>query len=162
MYIVDSNCFIQNARAYNPMDIALSFWDKVSELADSLQFFSIDKVKAELNGSNDELSTWAKQRAEDFFKPIGIEEMEPYIEQIVPWAANSNYKQAAKDRFLQAEYADPFLVAYAIAHENVIVVTEEVSAKDSKKDIKLPDVCDHFGIRSMHFMDMLREMNVTY
>lgn len=88
--------------------------------------------------------------------------MKPYIEQIAPWAASSNYKHAAKDRFLQAEYADPFLVAYAMSHENVIVVTEEVSAKDSKKDIKLPDVCDHFGIRSMHFMDMLRKMNVTY
>lgn len=162
MYIVDSNCFIQNARAYNPMDIALSFWDKVTELANSLKFCSIDKVKAELIGSNDKLSSWTKQLPKDFFKPIGTEDMKPYIEQIVPWAANSSYKQVAKDRFLQAEYADPFLVAYAMSHENVIVVTEEVSKKDSKRDIKLPDVCDHFGIQYMHFMDMLRELNVTY
>lgn len=72
MYIVDSNCFIQNARAYNPMDIALSFWDKVSELANSLQFFSIDKIKAELIESNDGLSSWTKEIPEDFFKPIAL------------------------------------------------------------------------------------------
>lgn len=141
---------------------SLKFWDKVTELANSLEFCSIDKVKAELIGSNDELSKWAKQLPDNFFKSIGTEEMKPYIEQIAPWAANSNYKQSAKDRFLQAEYADPFLVAYAMSHENVIVVTEEVSAKDSKRDIKLPDVCDHFGIQSMQFIDMLRELNVTY
>lgn len=134
----------------------------MTELANSLEFCSIDKVKAELIGSNDELSKWAKQLPDNFFKSIGTEEMKPYIEQIAPWAANSNYKQSAKDRFLQAEYADPFLVAYAMSHENVIVVTEEVSAKDSKRDIKLPDVCDHFGIQSMQFIDMLRELNVTY
>lgn len=102
---------------------SLKFWDKVTELANSLEFCSIDKVKAELIGSNDELSKWAKQLPDNFFKSIGTEEMKPYIEQIAPWAANSNYKQSAKDRFLQAEYADPFLVAYAMSHENVIVVT---------------------------------------
>ncbi|HAT61620.1 MAG TPA: hypothetical protein DCS83_03590 [Prevotella sp.] len=42
------------------------------------------------------------------------------------------------------------------------MVTEETSARDSKKDIKLPDVCTHFGVRPIHFMDMLREMGVTY
>lgn len=162
MYIVDSNCFIQNARSYNPMDIALSFWGKITDLAKSSSFFSIDKVKAELVGSNDELSAWAKALPGDFFRVIGTEELRPYIEQIVPWAAGTDYKQSAKDRFLQADYADLFLVAFAMAHENVVVITEEVSAKDSKKDIKLPDVCDHFGVQHMHFMDMHRVLNVTY
>lgn len=89
-------------------------------------------------------------------------ELKPYTEMIFSWAVTSNYKQVAKDRFLQFDYADPFLVAYALSHDDITIVTEEVSAKGSKKDIKLPDVCNHFGIRSIKFMEMLREMNETY
>lgn len=162
MYIVDSNCFIQNSRAYNPMDIALSFWNKMTELANRLKFYSIDKVKVELIGGNDELSKWVRQIPADLFKPTTPTELKPYSEKIIPWAFNSDYKQTAKDRFLQSDYADPFLVAFALSHNDVTVVTEEVSAKDSKKDIKLPDVCNLFGIRSINFMDMLREMGETY
>ena len=157
MYLIDSNCFIQNYRVYNPMDIALSFWKKITELAIDEKFCSIDKVKAELVSSNDSLSKWIKSLPSSFFKPISDQELKPYINEIVPWAVESDYKQAAKDRFLRAEYADPFLVSYAMEHRNedVVVVTEEVSAK-------LPDVCTHFDIRSIHFVDMLREMGETY
>lgn len=162
MYIVDSNCFIQNYRLYNPMDIALSFWTKTTELVNRKKIYSIDKVKSELLSGKDKLSEWTKKViSQFFFLPITAVEMNAYAT-IVQWASESDYKPQAKDRFMQPGYADPFLVAYALSHENVTVVTEEVGARDSKKDIKLPDVCMHFGVQSIHFMDMLREMKVTY
>ena len=41
-------------------------------------------------------------------------------------------------------------------------VTEEVSAVNSKKDIKLPDACNAFGVRSINFMQMRRELKVQF
>ena len=43
-----------------------------------------------------------------------------------------------------------------------IVVTEETSAPFSKKNIKLPDVCNSFGIKCINFISMLRELKVTF
>jgi hypothetical protein len=143
------------------MDIALSFWTKTTELVDRKKIYSIDKVKTELVSGDDELSKWAKERPPFFFLPITAVEMNAYAA-VVQWASESDYKPHAKDRFMQPGYADPFLIAYALSHKDITVVTEEVSARDSKKDIKLPDACAHFRIRSIHFMEMLREMKVTY
>lgn len=163
MYIIDSNCFIQNYRSYNPMDIALSFWHKIADLVKEGNIHSIDKVREELVKNKDDLSEWAKNMPQTFFFPIASVEMHAYFN-IVNWASVSDYKPQAKIRFMAPDYADPYLIAYALSHqaENVTIVTEEVSARDSKKDIKLPDVCAHFNVRSIHFMEMLREMKVTY
>lgn len=59
-YVVDSNFFIQAHRATYPLDVATSFWTKVSELAHSGRIISIDKVKNELYDKNDDLEKWCK------------------------------------------------------------------------------------------------------
>ena len=66
-------------------------------------------------------------------------------------------------KFIDASKADIYFVAFASLSPNeYTVVTEEVSAVDSKKDIKLPDACAAFGIRSINFIQMLRELKVQF
>jgi hypothetical protein len=48
VYIVDTNFFIQAHRANYPLDIAVTFWERVKVLAVSGQIISIDKVKHEI------------------------------------------------------------------------------------------------------------------
>jgi hypothetical protein len=55
VFIVDSNFFIQAHRANYPLDIAITFWKKVKELADNGSIVSIDKVKHEIYQNDDEL-----------------------------------------------------------------------------------------------------------
>jgi hypothetical protein len=57
-YIIDSSCFIEASRVHNPLDVALSFWNKIKILADQGRIFSIDKVKDELMQGKDGLSNW--------------------------------------------------------------------------------------------------------
>jgi hypothetical protein len=52
VYVVDTNFFIQAHRAYYPLDVASSFWEKVKQLADDGKIISIDKVKQEIYKNN--------------------------------------------------------------------------------------------------------------
>jgi len=69
IYVVDSNFFIQAHRAHYPFDVAVSFWNKVKQLAHAQKIISIDKVKDEIYGHNDELEEWCKANLpRDFFR----------------------------------------------------------------------------------------------
>ena len=52
-------------------------------------------------------------------------------------------------------------VAYARVH-GATVVTNEQSAPESKREIKLPDVCDQFGVQHENTFAMLRALNVRF
>ncbi|MCY4482820.1 MAG: DUF4411 family protein [Spirochaetaceae bacterium] len=57
--------------------------------------------------------------------------------------------------------ADGWLVAYARVHR-AIVVTNEQSAPESRREIKLPDVCDQFEVKHENTFAMLRALNVSF
>ena len=42
------------------------------------------------------------------------------------------------------------------------VVTNEQSAPESRKEVKLPDVCDQFGVRRDHTFTMLRSLSIQF
>ena len=69
------------------------------------------------------------------------------------------YFDYAKAKF--ATGADGWLVAYARVH-GATVVTNEQSAPDSKREIKLPDVCDQFEVQHKNTFAMLRTLNVCF
>ncbi len=56
VYLVDSSCFMTASQTTYPFDVAESFWNKLSELANNHSFYSIDKVQAEINANIDELA----------------------------------------------------------------------------------------------------------
>ncbi|HKP62829.1 MAG TPA: DUF4411 family protein [Polyangiales bacterium] len=67
--------------------------------------------------------------------------------------------RAAKAKF--ASGADGWLVAFA-AVQNGVVVTNEQPAPESKREIKLPDVCVQFGVQYKDAFQMLRELAVQF
>jgi len=69
VFIVDSNFFIQAHRMYYPLDVVISFWNKVKQLAVEGKIISIDKVKHEIYQNEDALKKWCEDNLpEDFFK----------------------------------------------------------------------------------------------
>ncbi len=70
---------------------------------------------------------------------------------------HSRYFKAAKDKF--AKGADDWLVACAQVH-GAIVVTNERNAPESKRQVKLPDVCAEFGVQTTNTFSMLRTLGV--
>lgn len=164
VYVVDSNFFIQAHRAHYPLDVAVSFWAKVKQLAYEGKIISIDKVKDELYDKNDALEAWCKTNLpEEFFKNTD-EVMETYAH-VIGWAASKSgqYNQNALNVFMSADEADAFLVAYTLAdNANRILVTHEISAPNSQKNIKIPDVCLGVNVRFVNTMDMLRQLGESF
>lgn len=162
-YLLDSNVFIQAHRMYYPFDVVPGFWHKLIELADKEVIISIDKVRRELCDKNnpDELAIWCTSKVnKNFFVDTSMC-VKSYGE-VANWAyAQNQYTQNAKDEFLATDLADPWLVAYAIEND-CIIVTHETSAPAAKRKIKIPEACMHFGIRYITPIEMFRELNEQF
>lgn len=152
------------SRVTYPFDIAVSFWNKIAELAQSGAFYSIDKVENEIKINDDMLSSWCSENLpEDFFISTETEEIYKKYAELANWAQSKGIKQSGVDKFIDGEKADIYFVAFcSLAPDEYTVVTEEVSAINSKKEIKLPDACNSFGVHSVNFMQMLRELKVQF
>lgn len=164
IYVVDSNFFIQAHRVNYPLDVAFSFWNKVKQLAEEGKIISIDKVKNEIYDKNDALEEWCRANLpEDFFKESS-EVMAAYG-QVSAWAISRSYHYMpnALNEFLDADEADAFIVAYALANpNNRIVVTQEISEPNRKNKIKIPEACIALNVQFVNTMDMFRRLGETF
>ena len=112
---------------------------------------SIDKVGDELAAGADELTVWAAQRGNGFFRRTDAAVAARFGE-VSAWVTGQQYEPVAVNTFLQV--ADFYLVAHALAGGHV-VVTHEVAA-NSVRRVKIPNACVGLGLRFMTPYEMLR------
>jgi hypothetical protein len=158
VYVLDANVFIQAARSYYPQELVPCFWEALVEHAKRGHILSIDRVKNELDKGQDELSEWANAHFANYFRKTD----EPRIVKAYRKIArrlekNKQYTYNAKRNFLGE--ADGWLIAFAKAH-GYIVVTHEQSSPQSRKKIKIPDVCRRFKVECINPFMMLRELDI--
>jgi hypothetical protein len=159
-YIVDANILIQAYRKYYPMDVFCGFWDKVKHLADSNSIISIDKVKDEVWLNKDALTRWCRNQLSDDFFVKSSAFIGEYAHVIKTVSGLGKYTPNAMSEFADETVADAFLIATALSStNNYVLVSEEVPTNSIKK-VKIPDVCNLFGVRCINTVDMLRELEV--
>lgn len=162
-YIVDSDVFITAKNRYYAFDICPGFWDSLIHGSEVGQLRSIDKVRQELlNGRPDEdLVQWTSKRVpRAFFLSTAGQDVVAAFGEVMLWVQRSTqYFDRAKAEF--ATKADGWLVAYAMVH-GVRVATNEQSNPDSRKEVKLPDVCIQFGVAYEDTFAMLKALHVRY
>jgi hypothetical protein len=164
VYVVDSNFFIQAHRDTYPLDVAFSFWNKVSQLARESKIISIDKVKNEIYDKNDNLEAWCRENLPDGFFKETSEIMAEYG-QVSAWAVSksTHYLPAALNEFLDADEADAFIIAYALADSSErTIVTQEVSRPEMKNKIKIPEPCNALNVRFIKVIEMFRELGEVF
>lgn len=164
-YIIDSNVFITPHRGYSPIDVAVSLWAKLRDLAQCGTINSIDKVEDELNTHDDELSLWMRTNVPNsFFLSTNTQETINKLQSIINWANSSTfYNQTAKRKFLHLDKADIYLVAFAaVDPTNWTVVSMEKPNPHNTGEIKLPDACTYFNVRCISLQDMMRELGEIY
>ncbi len=156
-YLLDANIFIQAKNLHYGFDFCPAFWDWLIEQNEKGKVFSIEKVGDEINAGDDELSQWANKQVDGFFlKPDA--NMAAVFPTVSQWASNQSYEAVAINTFLQV--ADYYLVCHALGH-GLIIVTHEVPA-NSKKRIKIPNVCIGLGIKFMSPYEMLRHEQARF
>ena len=159
-FIIDSNILIESHRVDYGFDICPGFWELMSRAFKSGIVLSHQKVLNELRKSNDELSKWAKGMPKTCFPGETEQEFAVYHD-LCAWAANQQYKQPAIVRFCDVDYADPWICAKAKVM-GLTLVTQEVSAPYSRKDIKLPDACGSVDVPCINKYELLRRLSARF
>ncbi len=108
------------------------------------------------SGKNDELYKWA-QNSKYAFKSYDVPDEPNIIKQM-----SSKYAEWVNDKMSSAN-ADPWLIAQAKCN-NWKIVTEERSTTGStpKKNIRIPDVCKDFDVKSINLLELAIEQRWSY
>jgi len=159
MFVIDTGVFIQAKQTYYAFDIAPRFWQHLIEAYDAGRIESIDRVQKELFRGKDDLAQWAKDDFSDAFKSTDRRDVADVYGQIINWVrAQQRFSRAEIAKF--ARGADGWLIAYGKVTGGV-VVTHEGSEPTSDR-VKIPDVCQQFGVTCASPFKMLRELGVKW
>ncbi|KJU82461.1 hypothetical protein MBAV_005346 [Candidatus Magnetobacterium bavaricum] len=160
-YALDSSIFIEAKNRYYSFDLCPGFWDALLWHHNRNLLSSIDRIKAELDRGDDDLTKWInKTMPKTCFVSTDDPEVIRWFGQIVTWVqAQSQFIQAAKADF--AKVADGWLIAYAKAN-NLVLVTHEVYNQFAKGKVKIPNVCKAFNVTCVDTFDMLKDLKTSF
>lgn len=158
IYILDSNALMEPNRTYYAFDLAPSFWEWLSSSSLEGRVASIDRVKDEVSAGKGDLVEWVNGLRESFWLPETAESVASATE-IARWANNPDriYRREAIDEFMGS--ADLQIIAHAKAVAGV-VVTRETSDPNSRKRVKIPDVCKAFSVAWTSPTDAYRQLGL--
>jgi hypothetical protein len=160
-YLIDANVLMQAKRLYYRFAVCPGFWDCIVWHHKQGSILSIDRVKKEIEDGKDDLAHWVKRQCpKSFFEATSVPEIAAEYGNAMVWVqSQARYTHAAAAKF--AGDADGWLIAYAKQH-NITVVTQEVAAPESRKEVKIPDVCDALGVKYVDTYDMLEALKVKF
>lgn len=158
-YLFDANTFIEANNRYYAMNVCPAYWEWIKKSHDSSLVISVTNVRDELVSYGDDLSEWAKTNG-DIFKPVSDEGVQGAFGEVVNYLTTvQGMKPGALDRFLSG--ADPWLIAKAM-NDGLTVVTHENYSPEIKKDFKIPNVCEHFGIPYLDTFQVLAALEAKF
>jgi hypothetical protein len=164
-YCLDTSVYTQAHRQYYAFDLAPGFWKSLKSHAEEEILISPAAVLTELEKGNDELAKWAKDNRGIFFSEPEAKVVESF-RQIADFI-NLRYESEHWVR-LFLDGADPWVIAHAKAHELIVVTmegskgSEEINPKTKRfhGKIKIPNVCDHFGIKCISTFELIRALKI--
>lgn len=166
IFLIDSNALIAPYKSYYPFDIAPSFWDQVKDRTESGKIVVLDVVKAEVEKGEDELSEWIRELTiAEYIDHRRIDILEHYSDILTYIQTCEYYNPHALTNWANANVADPWLIATAIATGYTIVTFESPAGTLSKKNqsgrCKIPDICDAFSVKYENLFSMMRKLSIS-
>jgi hypothetical protein len=151
-YCVDTSAWLDGWQRHYPVDVFPTLWIKIASLIESREIISSEEVYIELGRKADDLHDWIKLR----------KEMLVPLDEAIQIRASTLLSEFPKlvDTLRGRSNADPFVIATAM-ERNAVVVTGEVLSRKFEKP-KIPDVCQLKNIRCISFLQMIREMKLTF
>ncbi len=135
------------------MELSPAYWEILDSFAQNGRVFSPIEVKREILRLDDGLADWLKERPY-FFREITTE-VQVELQRIL-----ATYPRLV-DTIKQRSIADPWVIAFAIT-ENAIVVTKEEPVGSNSRRIKIPDVCNELSIPWMNDFQLARELGIHF
>lgn len=135
-----------------PPDVFPTLWIKLDEVINAGDIVSTEEVYVELAKKSDELHAWIKDR-KHILVPLS-EDIQQLVTNVL-----AEYPRLV-DTLRNRSMADPFVIGTAMGLDAIVVTGEVLTGKMDKP--RIPDVCEAKGIRWINFLQMIRELELTF
>ena len=158
LYLVDANVLIRAHEDYYPMDRVPQFWSWLEQEALAGHIQIPFEIHNEIAVSKGQLRDWICGR--NIQKALVLDE--EVSADLLNRVLTEGYGENLTDSDLEKIGQDPFLIAYALAAENRMIVTKETPKPSAQRaNRKIPDVCDTLNIQWMRDFDLYRAREFT-
>ena len=158
IYLIDANVLIRAHEDYYPLDRVPQFWTWLEQEALAGNIQMPFEIHNEIAISRGLLKEWI---CDQKIKQALILDEEP-DDDLVDRVLIEGYGENLTDSDLEKIAQDPFLIAYALAAEDRVVVTKETPRPRAQRaNRKIPDVCDTLNLKWMTDFELYRILEFT-
>jgi hypothetical protein len=158
-YVIDANVMIEAAKSYYAFDRVPGFWTWMDGRIAGGVVKTASLVAEEIDYP-EALVEWLKAKDPELtFIDVSHPDIQQKFSEIATWTVTSPFGPEHIAKFLAG--ADPWLVAAADVRQ-ACVVTQETHVGPGAKKVKIPNVCEAFGVRCIHTFEMLGELNARF
>ena len=158
LYLIDANVLIRAHEDYYPLDRVPQFWTWLEREAAAGRLKMPLEIHDEIAISRGPLRDWICER---HIKQALILDEEADAD-LVDRVLAEGYGENLTDSDLEKIGQDAFLIAYALAAEDRVVVTKETSSpRKQRANRKIPDVCDTLNVECITDFDLYRKLAFT-
>lgn len=151
-YSIDTSALLDAAVRWYPQNVFPSVWEYLDGMIAEGSLSAVEEVLRELQRRDDAIHEWVKIR-----KSKLLVMLEDDI-QIAVIDVLSEFPKLVDQR-PSKNLADPFVIALAKARKLVVVSGEQGGTRDRPK---IPNVCNHFGIRCLTLPQMFQELRAGF
>ena len=134
-----------------PPDVFKTLWASIEALVDEGAIIASEEVYVEIAKKDDDLHDWIQARKSMLVAPE--ETIQERVAELL-----GKYPRLV-DTLKGRSQADPFVIATAI-ERGAVVVTGELMGTAEKP--RIPFVCQAEGVRCITFLEMIRELKLTF
>ncbi len=150
-FCVDTSGWLDGWDRYYPRDVFPSLWQNVEQRVSGSDIIASEEVYVEVQKKDDDLHEWMKQRK--FMLIPANESIQRRVAEVL-----ATYPRLV-DTLKGRSQADPFVIATAVETGSIVVTGESFGSATKPR---IPFVCQQLGIRCITFLDMIRELKLTY
>ena len=153
LYLIDANVLIRAHEDYYPLDRVPQFWSWLEREALAGRIKMPFEIHNEIAISSGPLKDWICDRRIKQSLVLDEEVDAALLERVLTEGYGENLTDVDIGKIGQ----DPFLIAYALATEDRVVVTKETPRPGAQRaNRKIPDVCDTLNVKWMTDFDLYR------
>lgn len=146
-YCIDTSALLDGWVRWYPPDTFRTLWENIEGLIDGDIIIAPEEVLVELAKKDDDVHKWAKKNKKLFVAPS----------KDIQSATSDILREFPRlvDTRKQRSQADPFVIAVAKTYKLTVVTEEKKPGTIDRPTI--PIVCNHFKIKCIRLLDMIRD-----
>jgi hypothetical protein len=159
LHLLDANVLITANRLYYPLARVPEFWDWLVHMGVGDQIKMPLEMVEEITGSADNLADWLS----DITNLDALLLDEEADVSLVQRVTNEGYAPDLNDVEIEKIGRDPFLIAAALRNpaERLVITTEVSKPAAQRANRKIPDVCNHLGVKWMDSFGLIQVLNFS-